>query len=560
VRGADALIQALEREGTDTVFGLPGGAALPLYDALWDSPIRHVLMRHEAGAGHAAEGYARATGRVGVAFATSGPGATNLVTPICDAMMDSTPTVFVTGQVRTDLRGTDAFQEADVMAITAPIVKHSFSVEAADDVAETIHEACHIARSGRPGPVLVDLPSDVAKAPARDRGHAAGGVVDLLGYHPHTAPNGQQVRRAAEAITVARRPVLYVGGGVVHAGAAAEVLALAHAADLPVTTTLMALGAFPASDPRYLGMLGMHGTRVANRAMDEADLIVAVGARFDDRVTGAVDEFARGATIVHIDVDAAEIDKIVPARIPIVADAKRALTALAHAYAPLRSATTSRADWWARIDAWRAAQPDGPAAGSEGAIDPHAVLDAVQAATGGDAIVTTDVGQHQMWAAGRLRFDRPRRWITSGGLGTMGFGLPAALGAQVACPDDTVVCVTGDASLQMNMQELATASAEGLPVKIVLLHNGGLGMVRQQQDMFWDGRRIAVDAPGPDWGRVADAFGLAGRTVHDPDDVADAIAATMAEPGPALVDVHIAPLADALPMFVPGGPAREMVG
>jgi len=565
VRGADALIRALEREGADTVFGLPGGAALPIYDALHDSPIRHVLMRHEAGAGHAAEGYARATGRVGVALATSGPGATNLVTPIANAQMDSTPVVFVTGQVRTDLRGTDAFQEADVLAITAPIVKHSFGVRSADELADAIHEAFHVARTGRPGPVLVDVPSDLAKAPARD---AVTDVREALpGYRPHARPDATQVRRAAEAITVSRRPVLYVGGGAVHAGATAEVAALAELADLPVTTTLMGLGAFPGADPRALGMLGMHGRRTANWAMDEADLIVAVGARFDDRVTGDVGQFARGATIVHIDVDPSEIDKIVPARIPVVADARTALTALIAAYRPLRSATVSRAPWWERIAAWRAAEDEtnGPAAGvDDGAIDPHAVLDALHAATGGEAIVTTDVGQHQMWAANRLRFDRPRRWITSGGLGTMGFGLPAALGAQAACPDATVVCVTGDGSLPMNVQELATAAAEQLPVKILLLNNERLGMVRQQQDMFWDGRRTASDLRGPaggvDFAALAAAFGVASRTVEDPDGVEDALAATLAEPGPALLDVRIASHADALPMFLPGGAARDMVG
>jgi acetolactate synthase I/II/III large subunit len=560
VRGADALIRALEREGVDVVFGIPGGAALPIYDALHDSPIRHVLMRHEAGAGHAAQGYARATGRVGVAIATSGPGATNLVTPITDAMADSTPVVFVTGQVRTDLRGTDAFQEADVLAITAPIVKHGISVESADDIGPAIQEAFHIARTGRPGPVVVDVPSDLAKAPARDR--TVDPAAELPGYRPHTVPNGRQVRRAAEALCVAKRPVLYVGGGAVQAEATAEVAALAEAADLPVTTTLMGLGAFPGTDPRWIGMLGMHGCRAANWAMDEADLIVAVGARFDDRVTGDVAQFARGATIVHIDVDPAEIDKIVAARIPVVADAKLALAAIAAAFAPLRDATQSRAAWWQRIDGWRAAETDGPAAGgADHLIDPHAVLDALQAATGGEAFVTTDVGQHQMWAANRLRFDRPRRWITSGGLGTMGYGLPAALGAQAAHPDATVVCVTGDGSLPMNVQELATAAAEGLPVKIVLLHNASLGMVRQQQDMLWEGRRVASDLGADvDWAMLAAAFGVAGRTVDAPGDVADALAATLAEEGPALLDVRIAPEADALPMFFPGTPAREMVG
>jgi acetolactate synthase-1/2/3 large subunit len=538
MRGADALIAALERAGVDTVFGMPGGASLPLYDALLDSPIRHVLMRHEAGAGHAAEGYARATGRVGVAFATSGPGATNLVTPICDAHMDSVPTLFVTGQVRTALRGSNAFQEADVLGITAPIVKHSISIERADDVAQAVTDALHLARAGRPGPVLLDIPVDVAAAPARDvRVHQP----QLPGYRPRTKPNGRQLRIAAAAIAAARRPVLYAGGGVVHADAAAELTALARLTGMPVTTTLMALGAFPASDRQWIGMLGMHGTCAANWAMDEADLIVAVGARFDDRVTGDLGEFAPHAKVVHIDVDPAEIGKNVAAHVPIVGDARRALAGIAEAY----DGDPGRlAPWWERIDGWRA---DGAPR-----TDAEAALDALQDAIGGDAIVTTDVGQHQMWAANRLRFDRPRRWITSGGLGTMGFGLPAAIGAQIACPDETVVCVTGEGSLLLNVQELATAAHERLPIKIVVLDNRSLGMVRQQQDMFWGGRRSAVDlGTTPDWPALARAFGVA---THDD------IATALREPGPALVHIPIDPDADCLPMFRPGTAAREMIG
>jgi acetolactate synthase-1/2/3 large subunit len=559
MRAADALIAALEQGGVDTVFGMPGGATLPLYDALLHSGIRHVLMRHEAGAGHAAEGYARATGRVGVAFATSGPGATNLVTPIADAYLDSVPTVFVTGQVSTALRGTNAFQEADVIGITAPIVKHSIAVERADDAAQAIADALHLAVTGRPGPVLVDLPVDIARAAAR--GETRPAALGLPGHRPRLRPNGRQVRLAARAIAAARRPVLYAGGGVVHAGAAAELIALAHATRLPVTTTLMALGAFPGSDPQWLGMLGMHGTRAANWAMDEADLIVAVGARFDDRVTGALDEFAPAAKVVHIDVDPAEIGKNVAAHIPIVGDARRALEAIV-AEPALAGADPGRLDaWWERIRGWQAAHPDAPRDGAAVPIDPEAALDALQAATGGDAVVTTDVGQHQMWAAARLRFDAPRRWITSGGLGTMGFGLPAALGAQAARPEATVVCVSGEGSLLLNVQELATAAIECLPVKVLLLDNASLGMVRQQQDMFWGGRRSAVDlGSSPDWAALATAFGVAGRSICDPADVADAIAETLAEPGPALLRVAVAPEADCLPMFAPGGPAREMIG
>jgi acetolactate synthase-1/2/3 large subunit len=537
MRGADALIAALERAGVDTVFGMPGGASLPLYDALLDSPIRHVLMRHEAAAGHAAEGYARATGRVGVAFATSGPGATNLVTPICDAYMDSVPTLFVTGQVRTALRGSNAFQEADVLGITAPIVKHSLSVERADAIAQAVTDALHLAAAGRPGPVLLDVPVDIASAPARD---LEPHVPQLPGYRPRTKPNGRQIRIAAAAIAAARRPVLYAGGGVVHAGAAAELTRLARLTGMPVTTTLMALGTFPASDRQWLGMLGMHGTCAANWAIDEADLIVAVGARFDDRVTGDLAEFAPRAKIVHIDVDPAEIGKNVPVHVPIVGDARRALAAIADAYGgdPARVA-----GWWDRIDSWRADPSP--------RTDAEAALDALQEIIGGDAIVTTDVGQHQMWAANRLRFDRPRRWITSGGLGTMGFGLPAAIGAQIACPGETVVCVTGEGSLLMNVQELATVAHERLPVKIVVLDNRCLGMVRQQQDMFWDGRRSEVDLGAtPDWLALARAFGIT---------AADDLSA-IAEPGPVIVHVPIDPESDCLPMFKPGTPARRMIG
>jgi acetolactate synthase-1/2/3 large subunit len=513
-------------------------------------------MRHEAGAGHAAEGYARATGRAGVALATSGPGATNLVTAIADAHMDSVPTLFITGQVKTALRGTDAFQEADVIGITQPIVKHSIAVERPDDIAQAVLDALELATTGRPGPVLIDLPADVAAAPARDATHEP----HLPGHRPRTRPNGRQVRWAAQAIAAARRPVLYAGGGVVQAGGADELTTLARVAGLPVTTTLMALGCFPASDPQWLGMLGMHGTRVANWAMDEADLIVAVGARFDDRVTGALEHFAPHAKIIHIDIDATEIGKNVPVHIPIVGDAKLALEALLGQLEKLRPEYGRLAEWWGRIDGWRAAHPARTPEPFDGCVAPETALDAL-AAQLGDALVTTDVGQHQMWAANRLAFDAPRRWITSGGLGTMGFGLPAALGAQAARPDATVVCVSGEGSFLMNVQELATAVEEALPVKVLLLDNASLGMVRQQQDLFWGGRRHAVDlGASPDWELLARAFGVAARSIGEPDEVEDAVAETLAEDGPALLHVRIAPEANCLPMFRPGGAAREMIG
>jgi acetolactate synthase I/II/III large subunit len=557
VRGADRLIEALSAEGTDCVFGLPGGASLAIHDALHDSAIRHVLVRHEAGAGHAAEGYAKASGRVGVALVTSGPGATNLVTPIADAHMDSVPTVFITAQVRSDLRGTNAFQETDVLGMTAPICKHAIGVERPDDVADAIHEAFHVARTGRPGPVVVDVPSDIARAPAR----AGTNTCSLPGYRTRVVPNGRQLRTAAQAIAAASRPVLYAGGGVVHAEAAVELAALARTADLPVTTTLMALGAFPASDQRWLGMLGMHGTRVANWAMDEADLIIAVGARFDDRVTGELASFAQRARIVHIDVDAAEIGKNVAAHVPVVGDARQALEGLRVHVERLAPEPERLAPWWRRIASWRAAHPPRAAEHPERGIDAEAALDALQDATRGDAIVTTDVGQHQMWAANRLRFDVPRRWLTSGGLGTMGFGLPAALGAQVAFPAAQVVCVTGDGSLLMNVAELATAAEEGLPVKVLLLDNEALGMVRQQQDLFWGGRRTASALGGAlDWELVARGFGVAARSVDDGADLTEALHDTLAEEGPALLHVAIERDADCLPMFRPGGPARDMIG
>jgi len=558
MRGADRLIGALVDEGVDTVFGMPGGASLAIHDALEASPIRHVLVRHEAGAGHAAEGYAKATGKVGVALVTSGPGATNLMTPIADAFMDSVPTVFITAQVATHLRGTMAFQECDVIGMTHPIVKHSIAVEGPDQVAQAIHEAFHVARTGRPGPVVVDVPADAAKSPAR----AGEATPSLPGYRSRVVPNGKQLRKAAAAIATARRPVLYAGGGVVHSGASEALTDLARRLDLPVTTTLMALGAFPASDRRWLGMLGMHGTRTANWAMDEADLIIAVGARFDDRVTGELTAFAQRAKIVHIDVDAAEIGKNVEAHVPVVGDARQALEGIARELSTLAPGPGRWAEWWTRIEGWRATHPPRAAEhGEDGTIDPEAALDALAEALPADAIVTTDVGQHQMWAANRIGFDAPRRWLTSGGLGTMGFGLPAALGAQAAFPERQVVCVSGDGSLLLNLQELATAAQERLAVKVILIDNAALGMVRQQQDMFWDGRRAASEfADTMDWRMLAGGFGVAARSVERADDLDEALAATLAEPGPALLRVAVAPLADALPMFVPGGPAREMVG
>ena len=462
-------------------------------------------MRHEAGGGHAAEGYAKATGKVGVAFGTSGPGATNLVTAITDAMMDSVPVVFITGQVRTELIGTDGFQEADILGITLPIVKHSFMIQHPLEIPRTIHEAFHIARTGRPGPVLVDIPQDLSRA---DIPYEPVGDVHLPGYQPTTEGNQKQIRLAAKALANARRPVLYAGGGVVNANAAAELRELALSDRFPVTCTLMGLGAFPAPHEQWLGMLGMHGTRAANYAMDEADLIVAIGARFDDRITGKLSEFAPRAKFIHIDVDPAEISKNVPAHIPIVGDAKNVLARLTSEYRALEADRSRLEDWWQRIEGWRAQYPLRYEDTADSEIRPQRAIQAVFEATGGDAIVTSDVGQHQMWTAQYYDFPEPRRWINSGGLGTMGFGLPAAMGAAVGCPDKQVVCIAGDGSVQMNAQELATCSQNQIPIKVVIVNNGYLGMVRQWQELFWDKRYSQVDMGSfPDFVKLAEAYG-----------------------------------------------------
>src|ERR671934_3105260 len=440
MRAVDAVMECLKAEGVDVVFGLPGGANIPTYDALHDAGIRHVLARHGAGGGHAAEGYAKATGKVGVCLATSGPGATNVVTPIQDAMMDSVGTVFITGQVRTDLLGTDGFQEADVLGITMPAVKHSFMIQHPLEIPRAMHEAFYLARTGRPGPVVVDIPTDLSRA---DIPYEPVTDVHLPGYQPTTEGNAKQIRQAAKALAAARRPVLYVGGGVINADASAELRELATADRLPVTCTLMGLGAFPAPHDQWLGMPGMHGTRTANYAMDEADLICAVGARFDDRVTGKLSEFAPRAKFIHIDIDPAEISKNVPAHIPIVGDAKNILPRLLSEYRAQEADPGRLEEWWSRIGEWQRRYPLRYDDSADAEIKPQYMIQALYEATEGDAIVTSDVGQHQMWAAQYFDFKRPRQWINSGGLGTMGFGLPSALGAKVARPDEQVVCLAG---------------------------------------------------------------------------------------------------------------------
>ncbi len=560
MRAVEAVVECLKAEGVDVVFGLPGGANIPTYDALYDGGIRHILVRHEAGGGHAAEGYAKATGKVGVALGTSGPGATNLVTPIMDAMMDSVPVVFVTGQVGTHLLGTDGFQEADVIGITMPAVKHSIMIQHPNEIPRALHEAFHIARTGRPGPVVVDIPTDLSKV---DIPYEPVTDVHLPGYQTFTEGNAKQIRQAAKALAAARRPVIYGGGGIINAEASEEFTAFCRSDRFPVTCTLMGLGAYPAPEPQWLGMLGMHGTRAANYAMDEADLICCIGARFDDRITGKLSEFAPRAKFIHVDVDPAEISKNIPAHIPIVGDAKNVLVRLKAEYDAL-DADSARLDaWWQRIDGWQAkyAIGDSFTDSEDTEIKPQRLIQAVYEATGGEAIITSDVGQHQMWTAQHHPFKAPRHWINSGGLGTMGFGLPAALGAAIGCPDKTVVCITGDGSIQMNIQELATCAQEQIPVKVIISNNGYLGMVRQWQELFWDKRYSQVDmGQFPDFVKLADAYGCHGVRLTDKTTLVGDIRAAIAVPGPVVVDVTVTREENTYPMIAPGGAARDMVG
>jgi acetolactate synthase-1/2/3 large subunit len=551
-------MKSLKAEGVKNVFGIPGGANLPMYDAVVDAEFRHVQTRHEQAAGHAAEGYAKAGGEVGVAFATSGPGATNLITAIADAMLDSVPTVFITGQVKTHLIGTDGFQEADILGATLPFVKHSFQVTDARQIPEYVHEAFHVAATGRPGPVLIDVPSDLFSAEIDYQPRTE--PVELAGYRPSTEGNIKQIRIAAKALANARRPILYTGGGVVLANGSEELRELAASDRFPVTSTLMGLGAFPASSDQFLGMLGMHGTYTANAVMDNADLIVAIGARFDDRITGKLDEFAPNAKIIHIDIDPAEISKNVGAHIPIVGDVKQVLPKLTREYRALQTDSARMDSWWTQIRSWQENHPLFYEPGTGGEIKPQLMIETLHRVTGGEAIVASDVGQHQMWSAQYYGFEKPRRWLNSGGLGTMGFGLPAALGAKVAMPGELVTCVSGDGSLIMNIQELATAVTENIPVKVFLMNNGYMGMVRQWQELFWDHRYSSVDnGTSPDWVKLAEAFGATGLRVEDAADLGDTMTAAIETDGPVLVDVRVSQEENVYPMIAPGSAARDMV-
>ena len=507
------MIQALESSGVDTVFGIPGGAILPAYDPMMDSKkVRHILVRHEQGAGHAAEGYAQVTGRVGVCMATSGPGATNLVTPIADAHMDSVPMVAITGQVPSNAIGTDAFQEADIRGITFPITKHNYLVTNADDIPRAIAEAFHLALSGRPGPVLVDISKDALNAKTTFNWPP---VMNLPGYHPTTKPNSKRVKEAAERIIAAKKPVLYVGGGVIKSHASKELLQLAELTQIPVVTTLMARGAFPDSHPQHLGMPGMHGSVAAVGSLQQSDLLIALGTRFDDRVTGQLSSFAPEADVIHVDIDPAEIGKNRFAHVPIVGDAKETIIELIAALKDEHKAGRigNYEDWWANLNRLRTEYPLGYDHPVDGSLSPQYVIERIGAISGPEAVYAAGVGQHQMWAAQFVKYENPGTWLNPGGLGTMGYAIPAAMGAKVGAPDKTVWAIDGDGCFQMTNQELATCTLNDIPIKVGLINNNALGMVRQWQSLFYNNRYSNTDLNSnrvPDFVKLADAYGCHG--------------------------------------------------
>jgi acetolactate synthase-1/2/3 large subunit len=559
--GSDAILRSLEAEGVEVAFGIPGGAILPTYDAFArGTSVRHVLARHEQGAGHMAEGYARATGRVGVAIATSGPGATNLVTPIADAWMDSTPLVCITGQVRRHLIGTDAFQECDITGVTIPIVKHSWLVQEVEELPHVLKAAFHVARTGRCGPVLVDVPRDVQEA-ALDFEYPE--AVDLPGWKPPRHGHPRQIKLAASALAAAEKPVLYVGGGTLNADACAELLDLAEVGRLPVVTTLMGKSAFPETHELHFGWPGMHGPKWSNWAMNKCDLLVAVGARFDDRVTGKLSAFAPGATVIHLDIDSAEIGKLRRADIPVVGPLEQVLADLAEELRAVRAQDGApRTEAWLRqLADWREEFPLRYGNGGD-VLKPQLVLETLQALTTGEDVVwTTGVGQHQMWAMQYLLCDRPRSFITSGGLGTMGYGVPAAIGAKAARPEATVVCVDGDGCFQMTGQELATSVLEDLPIVVVIVNNGYLGMVRQWQDMFFDERlsQIHLTHHVPDYAGLAEAYGAVGLTVESEDELESALEEALSCGRTAVVDARVDPREHCYPMIPAGAAALDLV-
>ncbi len=566
ISGAQILLEALLREGVDTIFGYPGGAVLHIYNELArNQRLRHILARHEQGAVHMAEGYAKATGRVGIVLVTSGPGATNAVTGIANAFMDSTPLVIITGQVPRKMLGSDAFQEIDTVGITRPCTKYNYLVQNAGELADVVREAFHIASTGRPGPVVIDIPKDVTaeRAPL-----CYSETVNLPGYRPNRRANQQQVEQAVEKIVNARRPILYVGGGVIHANGSDELLQLAKRLHLPVTPTLMGLGCFPSGHPLSLGMLGMHGTYWANMAISESDLILAIGVRFDDRVTGALEKFAPQAQIIHVDIDPSSVSKNVRAHLPVVGDAKSVMQQMLDLIECGNPVATARgsdksakklASWWQQIEEWKEFAPL-TYEKSDVEIKPQFLCEELYRLTGGDAIIATDVGQHQMWLAQYYGFNGPRQSITSGGLGTMGFGFPAALGAQLAFPDRQVVAFVGDGGFQMTAQELATAVQYRTNTKIIVMNNNYLGMVRQWQELFYDGNYSAVGMQGtPDFVRLAEAYGAVGLRATKPRELSAVLEHGLSTRGVVVMDIVVSAEENVYPMIPPGAGLKEMV-
>jgi acetolactate synthase-1/2/3 large subunit len=559
--GARILLECLARENVEVIFGYPGGVTLPLYDALYEHPIRHVLVRHEENASFAASGYARASGRVGVCCATSGPGATNLTTGLVDAMMDSIPVVAITGQVTSKMIGSDAFQEADTFGIMRPATKHNYLVRDVNDVARVVHEAFYIASTGRPGPVLVDITKDALQGQAH---YTPVHEIHLPGYKVVTDGHAGQIRRAAQMMWEAQRPMVYAGGGIIHSGAHDELRELVELIDCPAVCTLMGLGGLPGSHPNFISLPGMHGSYAANMGLTECDLIIALGVRFDDRVTGRLSAFAPHAKVIHVDIDPAEIGKNRAADLPIVGDLKRVIAKLIKILKELQpqaaeQSAAARQEWWRRVHGWQEEHPLEPVFGTD-EIKPQQLMYEINRISDGKAIVSSDVGQHQMWAAQFIRFDAPRLWINSGGLGSMGFGLPGAVGAQMANPEATVFAIAGDGGFQMSVPELATLVNYGLPVKVIVMNNGYLGMVRQWQELFYNNRLCAVELSAfPNVELLAAAYGMKGRIVRTPAELRSALQEAMDEPGPYLMDVRVSQYENVYPMVPAGAAINEMV-
>ncbi|HDR72684.1 MAG TPA: biosynthetic-type acetolactate synthase large subunit [Methanoculleus sp.] len=551
--GAKILIESLAKEGVDIIFGYPGGSVLPIYDELYDSSIRHILMRHEQAAVHAADGYARASGRVGVCLATSGPGACNLVTGIATAYMDSVPVVAITGQVPTSMLGNDAFQESDITGITLPVTKHNYLVKHAGELAGVVREAFYIAQTGRNGPVLIDIPKDVNTDLVADPTPAPE-TITLRGYQPTYRGHTRQIERAIDLLTKAERPIIYAGGGVIASGASGELVELAERLMLPVTATLMGLGCIPCDHPLNLGMLGMHGTEYANYAVTECDLLLAIGVRFDDRVTGKIETFAPHAKVVHIDIDPAEIGKNKPVDVPIVGDAKAVLGDM---LARIRK-RDGPPPWLHKIDVWKENHPLRYAEGD--GLHPQYVIQQLSDLLNGGGVIVSEVGQNQMWAAQYYCFRHPRQWISSGGLGTMGYGFPAAIGAHFARPGEQVFDIAGDGSIQMNIQELGTVAHYNIPVRIAILNNRYLGMVRQWQELFYDRRYSYTELPAVDFVKIANAYGVEGIRVETRDEVRPALQAAIDAEGPFVLDFHIEREENVFPMVPAGAAINEMIG